>query len=265
MVKKCFILFIFSMLLLVGPVFGQVDTDRTAETAFELSAAVDIPLAVTGAALILAEYFIEPVSGVQHPEDQLIFPDRFSVFPYNSGLDTASDLLFAGSLILPAAAMIGQDLGTIAEVGVMFIETLALTLATKDIIKDLVPRFRPYTYHALPASDDDDYMNSFPSGHTSMVFAVCSFSAYVFAEMFPDSKWKLPIVIGAYSIAAVTGILRIVSGNHFITDVLAGSLIGTAYGIGIPLLHQIRVNEDTELAVRVSAFNEPAVSLVFRI
>ena len=32
--------------------------------------------------------------------------------------------------------------------------------------------------------------------------------------------------------------LRILSGNHFITDVLSGAVLGTLCGIGIPFIHR---------------------------
>ena len=254
-------------LLAVAPVFGQNEDESTGSMgaeAFNLSAAVDIPLAAAGAGLFIADLFIDPVTGAQQPVDEIFFPDSYALFSFNSGFDITSDVLFAASLLLPLTAVIGQDFNTILETGVMFTESLLLTMATKDLIKELVPRYRPYSYDSIPAGDDD-YMNSFPSGHTSMVFAVCSFSTYVFAEMFPDSQWKLPVGIGAFSIATATGVMRIVSGNHFITDVLAGALIGTIYGIGVPMLHQIRLNDDADLSVSAAFAESPAISLSVRI
>lgn len=230
---------------------------------FSLSVGVDVPLIAAGTILFVSGLFVEPVSAEQQDQDELIFPDKYSIFAYNSGLDSSCDFLFAASLLLPVSIVIGTDFNTILETGVMLMESLVLTYSVKDIMKNKIPRYRPYTYLSPPV--DDDYMNSFPSGHTAGVFAVCGFSAYVFSEMYPDSEWKLPVIIGASVIAAATGTLRVVSGNHFITDVAAGALIGSLFGIGVPLLHKSRIVEDTGVDIAISTGEQPAFTISYRI
>jgi undecaprenyl-diphosphatase len=61
-----------------------------------------------------------------------------------------------------------------------------------------------------------------------------------FAAEYPGSKWKIPVIAGSYTLAAGIAALRIASGNHFITDVLAGAAIGSLYGWLVPFLHQRR-------------------------
>jgi len=44
--------------------------------------------------------------------------------------------------------------------------------------------------------------------------------------------------VGAYGVAATTGVLRVMSDNHYMTDVTVGAVLGTAVGLGVPyLLH----------------------------
>ena len=258
---------VFMVLCAAPSVFGQAADNRFDfgnEDQFSLSLAVDIPLAATGAGLFITELLLDPLEGTQKPLDDIIFPDKYAIFPYNSALDITGDVLFYSSLLLTLPSLIGQDFGTIAGVGAMFAESMLLTIATKDLLKDLIPRYRPYSYDSIPEGDDD-YMNSFPSGHTAMVFAVCSFSAYVFAELYPESPWKLPVGIGACSIAAATAVMRVVSGNHFITDVLAGALIGTVYGIGVPLLHQIQSDGTAGRSASLSSSDIPLATLSVRL
>ena len=38
-------------------------------------------------------------------------------------------------------------------------------------------------------------------------------------------------------LAVLTAGLRVVSGMHFMTDVIAGAALGTAIGIALPLIH----------------------------
>jgi len=66
------------------------------------------------------------------------------------------------------------------------------------------------------------------------------------------------MAVVSYSLATATALLRVASGSHFMTDVLAGALIGTALGIGIPFLHATIGKQDLE-----ASFSP--YSLVFRI
>ena len=231
--------------------------------AFVLSPEVDIPVLSTGGALLITEILLPEAEGVQQPLEEILFPDKDLIFPYDSGLDEACDYIFIGSLLLPVLTVLGQDFDGILTVGTMFVETMLLTYSTKDILKDLVPRSRPYSYLSAPV--DDDVMNSFPSGHTAAAFAIGSFSAFVFSELYPDSALVLPFNIGAYTISASTAALRILSGNHFVTDVIAGAVIGTLYGIGIPMLHKTQSSIADGLAKREYREDIPEITLAFRL
>ena len=252
------------LLFICSDVFGKSLADifpPAYDEAFSLSVPLDAAALAAGAGLLIFEQFTEPAGGTQLPEGEIIFPDKYAVFPYNHGTDISSDILFAGSLVFPAVLVAGQSRQIVLETGVMFIETMILTHAGKEIIKDLVPRYRPYTYFAEPI--DDEFTNSFPSGHTALTFAVCSFSAFAYSHMFPDSEYILPFGIGAYTTAAVTGLLRVLSGSHFISDVLAGALIGSVFGIGVPLLHTIKSSTGISMAVNQYETGEISVTLSY--
>jgi undecaprenyl-diphosphatase len=62
---------------------------------------------------------------------------------------------------------------------------------------------------------------SFPSGHTMTAFSI----AIVVSYFYPTLEWPL------YFLAASIGLSRIVLGMHFLSDVLAGALLGTALGV----------------------------------
>jgi membrane-associated phospholipid phosphatase len=94
-----------------------------------------------------------------------------------------------------------------------------------QIIKHLVHAPRP---HAIITNAEYPYfiegvtlsgMNSFPSGHTTSVFAL----AVLLALNTTDKRISLIYLITAI----ITGYSRIYLGQHFLADVTTGALIGT--------------------------------------
>ena len=77
-------------------------------------------------------------------------------------------------------------------------------------IKHLVGRPRPDVVLDL---------DSFPSGHATSVFAV----ATVFAAFYPRLRWPL------YALAATVAAGRVYLMRHYVSDVLAGAIIGIAF------------------------------------
>jgi membrane-associated phospholipid phosphatase len=65
---------------------------------------------------------------------------------------------------------------------------------------------------------------SFPSGHTSQSF----FVATLIVQHFHASLW---VAILLYSIALLVGITRMYVGAHYPRDVLAGAILGSAWGL----------------------------------
>jgi hypothetical protein len=77
-------------------------------------------------------------------------------------------------------------------------------------IKYSVGRLRP----------DRSSYNSFPSGHTATAFMTATM---LHKEYEGRSPW---FSIGGYSLAALTGISRVMNNRHWLTDVAAGAVIG---------------------------------------
>jgi undecaprenyl-diphosphatase len=125
-------------------------------------------------------------------------------------------------------------------VGTMYLETMLIANGIKEWTKLLVYRARPYMYfdgYPEDKLEDGDWNCSFPSGHTTMAFAGAAFTTMVFCQCFPDSNWKYAVAGASFGIAAVTGALRMASGNHFLTDVIVGAVLGTACGFAVPYMH----------------------------
>ncbi|HQU70911.1 MAG: phosphatase PAP2 family protein [Calditrichaeota bacterium] len=102
-------------------------------------------------------------------------------------------------------------------------QSLILTTLVTSTLKTTVGRHRPYTNNG-PFENEmfdftlkSDYM-SFPSGHTSSIFALLT----VLAKR-SESRW---IQTGAYSLAASVGFQRMMYRKHWASDVLVGGFIG---------------------------------------
>jgi membrane-associated phospholipid phosphatase len=109
-----------------------------------------------------------------------------------------------------------------------------------QIIKHLVHAPRP---HAIISNAEYPYfiegatlsgMNSFPSGHTTSVFAL----AVLLALNTSDKRISLIYLITA----VITGYSRIYLGQHFLTDVTTGALIGTLSALAVYwYLRQVKI------------------------
>lgn len=162
--------------------------------------------------------------------------DRLFALPYNKSLDTAGTITAAISFLTPAA-LLAAPVEDYWKIGLSYVETMLLAYGAKELTKHFVDRPRPYMYFdGAPQKEIEsgDWDDSFVSGHTTLSFAAATFTTFVFCQYFPDSPWKIPIIATSFTLAAATAGLRIASGNHFITDVLAGAGLGTAIGFLVP-------------------------------
>lgn len=182
--------------------------------------------------------------------------DRFFMNPYSKPLDLSADVL-AGLAFASPLLFLGTNLQESPTLITMYIETLLLAKGTTDSLKSFVQRTRPCMYYNdYPQEfvEDNDWYKSWPSGHTTYTFATAAFLTYTYSKMHPDSYTKYIVAASSYAVALSTGILRIASGNHFLTDVLTGAVIGTAWGFFIPWLHTVE-GKNNPLTITPTGFN----------
>ncbi len=204
--------------------------------------AIFLLIAISG--IFAYPLFSEPLPSFPlNADNDVMMLDWFFMQPYNGLLDDAATILELGMLAAPGAFLLVPDADWLSD-GLMYAETGIIAFAERTLLKKAVSRPRPYMYYdSYPQDkvDEGDWNESFPSGHTTMCFMSASYVTYMFNTRYPDSPWKLPLILSAYGLAAGTGAMRMASGNHFLTDVLAGAAVGTATGFIIPWVHdQIR-------------------------
>ena len=61
----------------------------------------------------------------------------------------------------------------------------------------------------------------------------------VYSKYYPDSKWKTAVWGSSLLMASITASLRVISGMHFLSDVLIGAAVGSLIGYLVPLIHEI--------------------------
>lgn len=175
--------------------------------------------------------------------------DRPTSYHWQPRAARVSDWLLLGAVLAPyPLAALGQDSRRDwPALALLSYQTLSLTYGLTSLTKTLSLRPRPFTYldasgnaELLHAQQERDARMSFFSGHTSLSASMCFLSARVYHDYHPGSPARTWVWIGAATLPAVTGWLRVRAGKHFPSDVLSGYLIGAATGFFMPLLYRKR-------------------------
>ncbi|HKO48828.1 MAG TPA: phosphatase PAP2 family protein [Polyangiaceae bacterium] len=182
----------------------------------------------------------------------LIGIDRFAVTrqPTPSAGTTSS----AAVIVALAYAVIDPVLSGVREKSVqtgvadafMYAEALSFTLAMTNVVKIAVRRPRPIAYIEADAhKDDPDYANnntdsalSFFSSHAAITATVSATATYLaFARAPRTARPWITLAMGV-GLTTFVSIERVRAGQHFPTDVIAGSIAGAGIGLVVPHLHR---------------------------
>lgn len=170
--------------------------------------------------------------------------DRIATRSWSPVAARTSDVLSYGLLASPLSLVLaGEGRNQPDVVLAMYAQTLLANSACVQLLKGLTHRTRPYAYNRDPRiaaglRRSKHAVRSFPSGHAANAFGSAVFLGVVHGRLHPDSRARPWIWTLSLAGAAATGALRVVSGDHFVSDVLAGSVVGAAAGALIPRLHE---------------------------
>jgi membrane-associated phospholipid phosphatase len=233
-----------AFVMLCGVLFTLAPAAGTAEVP-TLDWRIDGPALGTGIAMVgVGELLLPglppPWGALPAPDISQVDPlDRAAMFSYSHTLDLASTVLEYGT---PAATLallfLAAPVADALPLGVVYLESVFFALGVKNAVNYLVPRYRPYMYEGgAPGVDSSEDHRSFPSGHTTFAFAAATAGVTLFSRYAPDSPLFAPFAAASYTLAVATGALRILSGMHFLTDVLTGAAVGSLFGYFVPILH----------------------------
>jgi membrane-associated phospholipid phosphatase len=223
--------------------------------AFLLYAEIDPPLLATGAVFALARrYKTQPASCAPACDSvRLDALDRLTAGYYSATWSTASDYLLYGLGAASGAVLIADEgvLDALNDSVVIGEATLSAT-AVASIMTLAAGRPRPFLYgdpsvpggYKAPASirNSGDASLSFLSSHTAEAFAMVT-SLYVAEHrLHPRSSYPKILLGVGLGVASTIGLARVMSGYHFITDVVGGAVVGSSVGVLVASIHNSPVH-----------------------
>jgi len=212
-----------------------------AESVFSLDLGTNIALSTLTLGVLASSFLIEnPPSQIPSSlcRSNLNALDRsLLVTRYSPIIRYISSATMVSMAFLPVLSIHDNfNMNTVTTYGVMYSQALLLAFGTRRLLKENITRFRPWYYDGRTLGSNPR-SDSFPSGHSCAAFLSATFFSTTFLLEHPDSRWRWPVIAGSHTLAAGVGAMRILSGMHFFTDVIAGAAIGSLYGWLIPYLH----------------------------
>lgn len=170
--------------------------------------------------------------------------DRWATRQNSNTAQNLSDALLMSSFMTPVFLMAGKkSRKDVYKISLMYFEAHLINGGLTGLGKAVFQRARPLVFNPeFPQTDKlkKNAKKSFPSGHTSATATSTFFVAKVFSDYYSDSKLKPYVWTAAAVIPATTGLMRVLAGKHYPTDVITGYAIGASLGVLIPHLHKIK-------------------------
>ncbi len=218
--------------------------------AFQLYAEIDLPLLAVGGVFALARRtktqpaFCAPTCD----SSTLNGLDKLTAGYYSAGWSTASDFELYG-IGAAAAALLVLDEGALSALNdaVVVGEATLSATAVASIMTLAAGRPRPFlfgdptkpdSYKApLSVRNGGDAGLSFLSSHTAEAFAIVT-SLYVAERRLHPGSHRPTYILGAgLAVASLIGLSRVMAGQHFVTDVVGGAVVGSSIGVLVASVH----------------------------
>lgn len=129
--------------------------------------------------------------------------------------------------------------------GVLIALTAAGSVTLTVVLKNLTHRGRPAVEQAV-SPEPTSY--AFPSGHTLNAAAILGVIGYLLFILLRHQVARIISICGLGAFVLAVGWSRVYLGHHWLTDVLAGLLIGCAWAAIIMILHHFVVLKNRRFA-----------------
>jgi len=258
----------------------QTFTDKTIphnQEVYKLKAASDIPITAIGTGWSL--YAFSKIYNKDRSSEEKILSldkndipsfDRHGADVYHPKANDIGNLLFYGSMPLPIILMLDKEIRKDGlKIAILYLESMSVTgiLYTGSVY--LTDRYRPYAYNPdVPMSKRTrgGAKNSFFAGHVALVGTSTFFIAKVLNDYHPDSKVKwLPFTLAGLA-TGTTAYMRYRGGEHFLSDIVLGVVVGTLSGILVPHVHKNKDITDRRLSFTASYMGDtPQFGIIYRL
>jgi membrane-associated phospholipid phosphatase len=216
-------------------------------TPYEMRKTGDCVLTGTGLALFCTGIFMESGSpsleAISLHKENILFFDRWAARPSQPVYSKISDLTLAIAISLPlwVSSHQAKNEKECRVHAIMITEAELLSAGLCMVVKKLTGRPRPYVYdwpevkltHLKP-----DAFRSFYSGHATSSFCNAVLAGQMMRHSGASSRDQKAVWTAGLTMAIGTSVFRILAGEHFPSDVVAGLIIGSAIGYWIPEIHR---------------------------
>ena len=243
------------------PLLENAPSSATDNIQYKLKPKVDIPIVAAGAAFSLYNFsriskktassqsYIESLK-----KSDVNWFDRWGVHAYSEKKDNASYIPFFVSMPLPLV-LFGIDKKMrkdFFKLTFLYAEAMIITGVLYTSAAGYTNRLRPMVYSAETPMEKrvlSEQKKSFFAGHVALVATSTFFMARVIADYHPESeiKWLYYSLAGAVTMG--TAYLRLAAGEHFPSDILLGTAVGTLSGILTPSLHRLKIIKNERLSI----------------
>ncbi len=152
--------------------------------------------------------------------------------------DLGRDVYVVAFMILISVALFTYK--KYAEIAGLWVSILG-SGATALALKVLIHRPRP---SALFQAYSEGPYYSFPSGHATLAMALYGFCVYILLQMYPTAARRVMFTALPF-IVALVAVSRLYLGVHYLSDVLAGLILGAIFvwiGIQVRLYVLMRLD-----------------------
>jgi membrane-associated phospholipid phosphatase len=231
--------------------------------AYELKLEVDLPVLAIAATVAIGWVFARestpPACGPECARNRLWFIDKPVTGMWSPTWSLISDVTVASTFVGAALVLaLSEPLGNAANDAIVVAEAAVSSIALAIMSNTSVRRPRPFAYGTDAPLEERLRGNaalSFFSGHTAGSFATTWATFHTLRRIGRHTAAWITL-IGGLCLASFVGIGRVLAGQHFPTDVLAGAVVGTGVGFLVPALHDhARVSiaqDDTSASIVVS-------------
>lgn len=237
------------------------------ESPYEVNFKKEIPYYTTGFGLIGTSLILQSTTGKdpftleelnQLDINKINSFDREAVYNHSPTAARTSDIIQYGGLLMPLLFLSSHNTkNDFLPILIMSTEVFTITSGLALNSKFIFNRTRPLAYNpdfTFEQRTDKTTRLSFFSGHTATSASFSFFMAKVISDYHPNLRTVYKIGLWSFAIAlpGVTGYLRIQSGKHFYTDIIAGFAVGATVGWLVPHLHK---KKDKGSNLSIAPFN----------